>query len=65
MSEDINLIVDVEPGEAKALIELIEVLFKETYIARKNRQESIKKVRAATQAAKDREKKPVDGQHSE
>lgn len=29
--KDINLIVDVEPGEAAALIELIELLFRVTY----------------------------------
>jgi hypothetical protein len=32
--ENINLIVDVEQGEAAALIELIELLFRETYVQR-------------------------------
>lgn len=34
MESDINLIVDVEPEEAEALIKLIELLIKEWYIAR-------------------------------
>lgn len=34
MESDINLIVDVEPEEAQALIKLIELLIKEWYIAR-------------------------------
>lgn len=41
MDEDINIVVDVEPKEAEALIGLIELLISETYIARQNRQEGV------------------------
>lgn len=37
MEKDIDLIVPVEPGEAQALIELVEVLFDEWYGAREKR----------------------------
>jgi hypothetical protein len=38
MEKDINLIIDVEPNEAQALINLIEVLIKDWYINRHERQ---------------------------
>jgi len=38
MEKDINLIIPVEAGEAQALIELIELLFDEWYIARNHRE---------------------------
>ncbi|MDS7927880.1 MULTISPECIES: DUF4145 domain-containing protein [Acinetobacter] len=37
MEQDINIIVDVEADEAKILIELLEILFEEWYIARYER----------------------------
>lgn len=37
MEEDINLIIDVEPNEAELLIGLIEVLLKDWYIAREQK----------------------------
>lgn len=37
MEKDINVIVDVDPDEAKILIELLEMLFEEWYIARHER----------------------------
>jgi hypothetical protein len=37
MEKDINILIDVEPQEAKLLIELIEVLIKDWYIAAQNR----------------------------
>jgi Domain of unknown function (DUF4145) len=45
MEKDINIIVDVDPGEAQALIELIELLFEEWYVARNARQLKLEKVR--------------------
>jgi hypothetical protein len=45
MEKDINLIVDVDPGEAQALIELIELLFAEWYVARHSRTERLNKVK--------------------
>jgi len=44
MEEDINLIVDVEPNEAKLLIELIETLIKEWYVNKHEREERLKKI---------------------
>ena len=38
MEKDINLVLDVTPAEAQALIGLIELLFKEWYVARYERQ---------------------------
>ena len=53
--KDINIIVDVEPGEAAALIRLVEILIEETYIARHRRRDeldAVKKIAAAKKAAK-------------
>lgn len=41
MEKDINLIIDVEPNEAQMLIGLIEMLLKEWYIARYERQKQL------------------------
>lgn len=38
MEKDIDLIVPVEPGEAQALIELVEALFVQWYVARHQQQ---------------------------
>ena len=37
MEKDVDLIVDIEPGEAQMLIELIELLFDEWYVEREKR----------------------------
>ena len=53
MEKDVNLIVDIEPEEAQQLIELIELLFEETYIRREDRKkrlQAIKQVNENTQA---------------
>ena len=42
MEKDINLIIDVDPGEAAALISLIETLIKDWYIVRYERQERMR-----------------------
>lgn len=42
MEADINVVVDVDPGEAQQLIELIEMLFKDWYVERDNRQKRLK-----------------------
>lgn len=44
MEADINLIVDVEPEEAKTLIGLIEFLLKDWYVARHDREDHMQKV---------------------
>jgi hypothetical protein len=45
MEADINVIVDVDPGEAQALIELVELLFLEWYVARNQRQAGLSKLK--------------------
>jgi hypothetical protein len=56
MEADINVIVDVDPEEAQTLIELIETLFLEWYVARdaRNRRlgklQSIEEVKAKQKA---------------
>lgn len=52
---DINLIVDVEPGEAQLLLEVVETLIDDTYIARKkrvDRMDAVEKLRAEKSAAR-------------
>lgn len=44
--KDINLVIDVEPEEASALISLTELLFQEWYVARHERQVRLGKVKA-------------------
>lgn len=52
MEKDINEIIDVEPEEAQLLIELIETLIKDWYIARFKRQEHLAKIVAAAKSKK-------------
>lgn len=44
MEKDINLIIDIDPDEADILIQLIESLFEDWYVAREKKRQSIKKV---------------------
>ncbi len=44
MERDVNLIVDVETGEAEALIALLEVLVQDWYVARQERQDRLSAV---------------------
>lgn len=46
MEKDIDLIVPIDPGEAQALIELIEMLFEEWYVARHKRKERLARIAA-------------------
>lgn len=41
MEEDVNLILDVEPAEAQALIGLIEILFDDWYVDRHEREQRV------------------------
>ena len=50
MEKDINLIVNVEPDEAELLIGLIEILLKDWYIARYDRQQHLQNIVAVAQA---------------
>ncbi len=61
MEKDINVIVDVEPNEAKLLIGLIETLVDEWYVARHDREERFSKLIATAQNKKAEAKnKPAD-----
>lgn len=52
MEKDINVIVEIDAGEAQALIGLIELLFEEWYVARHNRQEKLEKLKLLAEAKK-------------
>jgi hypothetical protein len=56
MEKDINLIVDVEPEEAKTLIRLIEMLIKDWYIGRREREDHLAEITGIA-AQKDAERK--------
>src|SRR5262249_44337083 len=63
MEKDVNLIVDIDPGEAQALIELIEMLLVEWYVARKLREDRLAKVAAiGKQKKQDRSGKKTEAQ---
>lgn len=47
MEKDIDVIIEVDPEEAQLLIELIETLIKDWYIARHKRQQHLEKIKAA------------------
>jgi len=55
MEEDVDRIIEVEPEEAQALINLIELLLDEWYVARHKREEKIAQVTAVA-AAKEEQK---------
>lgn len=44
MEKDINIIIDVDPNEAKLLIQLIELLFEEWYIHKFEREKKLKAI---------------------
>jgi len=55
MEKDINVIVDVDPGEAEELIKLIELLIDDWYVNRHRRQEQLRavlKIKAEKDSAK-------------
>ena len=58
MEKDINVIVDVEPGEALQLIRLLEMLIQEWYVTRHRRQEELAAI-IAMAAEKEQERKPA------
>lgn len=53
MEKDINVIVDVEPNEAQLLIELIEQLITDWYVARKLKSERLMKITAMAMSKKE------------
>ncbi|MBZ3928950.1 hypothetical protein Xthr_20950 [Xanthomonas citri pv. thirumalacharii] len=52
MERDINLVIEVEPEEAQLLIGLIEVLLKDWYIARHERQAHLQQIVALAKSKK-------------
>jgi len=52
MEKDINVIIDVDPDEAQLLIQLIETLFRDWYIAREQRNEHLAKIKAVADTKK-------------
>ena len=62
MEKDINVIVDVDPEEARVLIELIETLFEEWYVTRHERAQRMAKIKAAAdgKSPQQGQSKPVD-----
>lgn len=63
MEKDINIIVEVDPGEAQALIDLVEMLFEEWYVARYKRRAKLDGIKAMADAKKleiDAQKKIAD-----
>lgn len=50
MEKDIDLIIEVDPGEAQALIELVEMLFEEWYGARHRRQARLEHIASIAEA---------------
>ena len=56
MEGDVNKIVDIEPEEADKLIGLVEILFRECYVARHDREQRLAEI-VALGAQKDAERK--------
>lgn len=54
MEADISVIVDVDPDEAELLISLAEMLLKDWYVERHNREKRLKQL---TEAAKNKAEK--------
>ena len=61
MERDIDVIVDIEPGEAQKLIGLVELLFEEWYVARDERTKRLNALKALA-SAKDAERKGTPSQ---
>ena len=60
MEHDVNLLIDVEPGEAQLLIELIELLFAEWYVQRETRQQKLNALKDVAHKKK-QERKGMSG----
>jgi len=58
MEKDINLVIDVDPSEAKLLIELVETLIQDWYVERHERANRMNRIVAAAEAKKPT--KPAD-----
>lgn len=65
MEKDINLIVEVDPKEAKLLIRLIEVLLQEWYIHRHEREQHMQQVISTAQVKSAVKERSVPGERPE
>jgi hypothetical protein len=59
MERDIDLIIDVDPGESAILIQLLETLFKEWYINRFERDQQMKQIVAIAQSKQSQKSPPA------
>lgn len=64
MERDIDLIIDVEPSEAQALIDLIELLLEEWYVAKHVREAKLERLRAIADE-KERKKEEAERHRAE
>lgn len=60
MEKDINLIVSVEPDEAKLLIGLIENLIDDWYVSRKNKQDQLEKIKLMAMEKAEKKKTVIE-----
>ena len=58
MEKDIDLIIDVSPNEANSLIALIEMLLKEWYVGRYEKEQELQSIIAIAEAKKEAQKAP-------
>jgi hypothetical protein len=59
MEKDINVIVDVEPNEANLLIDLIEMLLREWYVATEERKSRLSALKAVADSKGTQKKKDI------
>lgn len=66
MEKDISHIVEIDPGEAEALITLVELLFEEWYVARNKRGEKLARIKSiAAKKAEDKKQSPAKEEGAE
>jgi len=69
MEKDINLIVDVDPNEAQMLIQLIEILIRDWYVAREERKNRLVQIKTIAdqkdEQRKGKSSQPTDSPDSE
>lgn len=61
MERDIDLIVEVDPNEAQVLIELVQMLFEEWYVARHQRQERLERIKDIAETKQAVKNGPIPG----
>jgi len=61
MEADINVIIDVDANEAQVLIELVEMLFAEWYVARQQRARHLEKLKSIAAEKKEQKAGPPAG----